>query len=116
MDTFIHAIYLYDDKVLITLNYKEGGRDGFFRRGHRGCGKGKKFGYGLPWCTTAATATTGMWPPFLFCTKRAQTMQTTQTKTPALPQRESGGILIPTSQAPTRAGELARPKAASEGA
>ena len=24
MDTFINAIYLYDDKVLITFNYKEG--------------------------------------------------------------------------------------------
>ena len=23
-DTFINAIYLYDDKVLITFNYKEG--------------------------------------------------------------------------------------------
>ena len=24
VDTFINAIYLYDDKVLITFNYKEG--------------------------------------------------------------------------------------------
>ena len=24
MDTFINAIYLYDDKVLITFNYKKG--------------------------------------------------------------------------------------------
>ncbi|MGY6765034.1 hypothetical protein [Faecalibacterium prausnitzii] len=24
MDTFINSIYLYDDKVLITFNYKEG--------------------------------------------------------------------------------------------
>ena len=24
MDTFINAIYLYDDKALITFNYKEG--------------------------------------------------------------------------------------------
>ena len=24
IDTFINAIYLYDDKVLITFNYKEG--------------------------------------------------------------------------------------------
>ena len=24
MDTFINAIHLYDDKVLITFNYKEG--------------------------------------------------------------------------------------------
>ena len=24
MDTFINAIYLYDDKVLITFNHKEG--------------------------------------------------------------------------------------------
>ena len=31
VDTFINAIYLYDDKVLITFNYKEGTENGRFR-------------------------------------------------------------------------------------
>ncbi len=30
VDTFINAIYLYDDKVLITFNYKEGTETGPF--------------------------------------------------------------------------------------
>ena len=31
VDTFINAIYLYDDKVLITFNYKEGTETVAFR-------------------------------------------------------------------------------------
>jgi site-specific DNA recombinase len=26
VDTFINAIFLYDDKVVITFNYREGGK------------------------------------------------------------------------------------------
>ena len=31
VDTFINAIYLYDDKILITFNYKEGTETVAFR-------------------------------------------------------------------------------------
>src|SRR5699024_3868662 len=55
IDTFINAIYLYDDKVLITFNYKEGTETISFGEATEAAAKEKKFGYGLPWCTTATT-------------------------------------------------------------
>ena len=47
LDTFINAIYLYDDKVLITFNYKDYGNGRF--RGS--CESGEKFGYECARCT-----------------------------------------------------------------
>ena len=48
VDTFINAIYLYDDKVLITFNYKERYGNGRFRGS---CESGEKFGYVCARCT-----------------------------------------------------------------
>ncbi len=50
VDTFINAIYLYDDKVLITFNYKEGTQTVTFEK-RRSCIRGKWFGFGLHSCT-----------------------------------------------------------------
>ena len=60
MDTFINAIYLYDDKVLITFNYKEGTETVSFSEATEAAAKEKKFGYGLPWCTTSKRS--GLFP------------------------------------------------------
>ena len=56
VDTFINAIYLYDDKVLITFNYKEGTQTVTFGGSVRSCIRGKWFGFGLLSCTTKKTA------------------------------------------------------------
>ncbi len=49
VDTFINAIYLYDDKVLITFNYKEGTETVRFRGSRE---SGEKFGYECARCTS----------------------------------------------------------------
>ena len=40
VDTFINAIYLYDDKVLITFNYKEGTQTITFEEAAKAASKG----------------------------------------------------------------------------
>ena len=40
VDTFINAIYLYDDKVLITFNYKEGTQTITFEEAAQAASKG----------------------------------------------------------------------------
>ena len=40
VDTFINAIYLYDDKVLITFNYKEGTQTITFEEAAEAASKG----------------------------------------------------------------------------
>ena len=40
VDTFIHSIYLYDDKVLITFNYKEGTQTVTFEEEAQAASKG----------------------------------------------------------------------------
>ena len=40
VDTFINAIYLYDDKVLITFNYKEGTQTVTFEEAAEAASKG----------------------------------------------------------------------------
>ena len=40
VDTFINAIYLYDDKVLITFNYKEGTQTVTFGEAAKAASKG----------------------------------------------------------------------------
>ena len=40
MDTFINSIYLYDDKVLITFNYKEGTQTITFEEAAEAASKG----------------------------------------------------------------------------
>ena len=40
MDTFINSIYLYDDKVLITFNYKEGTQTITFEEAAQAASKG----------------------------------------------------------------------------
>ena len=53
VDTFINAIYLYDDKVLITFNYKEGTQTVTFGEAAEAASKGN--GSDLD-CFTAVTA------------------------------------------------------------
>ena len=48
VDTFINAIYLYDDKVLITFNYEEGTETVAFGGSRE---NGEKFGYECARCT-----------------------------------------------------------------
>lgn len=48
IDTFINSIYLYDDKIIITFNYKDGTKTITFEDIIRGY---KRFGFGLPRCT-----------------------------------------------------------------
>ena len=48
VDTFINAIYLYDDKVLITFNYKEGTETVAFGGSRE---SREKFGYECARCT-----------------------------------------------------------------
>ena len=50
VDTFINSIYLYDDKVLITFNYKEGTQTITFEEAAQSRIKGTWFGFGLPCC------------------------------------------------------------------
>ena len=40
VDTFINALYLYDDKVLITFNYKEGTQTITFEEAAQAASKG----------------------------------------------------------------------------
>lgn len=47
VDTFINAIYLYDDKVLITFNYKEGTETVAFGGSRK---SREKFGYECARC------------------------------------------------------------------
>ncbi len=51
VDTFINSIYLYDDKVLIAFNYKEGTQTITFGGSGPSRIKGKWFGFGLLYCT-----------------------------------------------------------------
>ena len=51
VDTFINAIYLYDDKVLITFNYKEGTQTVTFGEAAEVASKGN--GSDLDCCFTA---------------------------------------------------------------
>ena len=53
VDTFINAIYLYDDKVLITFNYKEGTQTIPFEKVEESKAKGNGSDFD---CVTAVTA------------------------------------------------------------
>ena len=64
IDTFINAIYLYDDKMLITFNYKEGTETVSFAQAAEAVAG--KIGSDLD-CLTAPRRPQ-QWLPFLFCT------------------------------------------------
>ena len=64
VDTFINAIYLYDDKVLITFNYKEGTQTVTFGEAAEAASKGN--GSDLD-CFTALKTRTHCVLVFLLC-------------------------------------------------
>ena len=64
VDTFINSIYLYDDKVLITFNYKEGTQTITFEEAAQAASKGN--GSDLD-CFTAPRAVPYGVLLFLFC-------------------------------------------------
>ena len=61
VDTFINAIYLYDDKVLITFNYKEGTETFSFSEAIEAAAKEKSSDMDC----LGAPRRSQMWPPFL---------------------------------------------------
>ena len=63
IDTFINAIYLYDDKVLITFNYKEGTETISFGEATEAAAKEKSSDMDC----LGAPRRPQMWPPFLLC-------------------------------------------------
>ena len=65
VDTFINAIYLYDDKVLITFNYKEGTQTITFEEAAQAASKGN--GSDLDCFTAPRKTSTHCVLVFLFC-------------------------------------------------
>ena len=65
VDTFINAIYLYDDKVLITFNYKEGTQTITFAEAAQAASKGN--GSDLDCFTAPRKTSTHCVLVFLFC-------------------------------------------------
>ena len=74
VDTFINAIYLYDDKVLITFNYKEGTQAITFEEAAEAASKGN--GSDLD-CIPAPGKTAFCKLSFLFCLYRSPRKQQT---------------------------------------
>ena len=74
VDTFINSIYLYDDKVLITFNYKEGTQTITFEEAAQAASKGN--GSDLD-CFTAPGKTAFCKLSFLFCLYRSPRKQQT---------------------------------------
>ena len=72
VDTFINSIYLYDDKVLITFNYKEGTQTITFEEAAEAASKGN--GSDLD-CFTAPGKTAFCKLSFLFCLYRSPRKQ-----------------------------------------
>ena len=65
VDTFINAIYLYDDKVLITFNYKEGTQTVTFGEAAEAASKGN--GSDLDCFTAPRKTRTRLCSGFSFC-------------------------------------------------
>ena len=65
MDTFINSIYLYDDKVLITFNYKEGTQTITFEEAAQAASK--ENGSDLDCFTAPRKTSTHCVLVFLFC-------------------------------------------------
>ena len=74
VDTFINAIYLYDDKVLITFNYKEGTQTISFEKVEESKAKGNGSDFD---CVTAPGKTAFCKLSFLFCLYRSPRKQQT---------------------------------------
>ena len=72
VDTFINSIYLYDDKVLITFNYKEGTQTITFEEAAQAASK--ENGSDLD-CFTAPKTSTHRVLVFLFCAREGDLEQ-----------------------------------------
>ena len=82
VDTFINSIYLYDDKVLITFNYKEGTQTITFEEAAQAASK--ENGSDLD-CFTALSKTTAFKKAVVFILHGLRRESVLQSKPPAKP-------------------------------
>ena len=97
VDTFINSIYLYDDKVLITFNYKEGTQTITFEEAAEAASKGN--GSDLDCFTAPRKTSTHCVLVFLFCLRDGRGSNRAATHSAASNQ-PSGLLLSP--RVPTR--------------
>ena len=94
VDTFINSIYLYDDKVLITFNYKEGTQTITFEEAAQAASKGN--GSDLD-CFTAPKTSTHRVLVFLFVRGRGS-----RTRRRHLCRKQSHSAALLSLRVPTR--------------
>ena len=97
VDTFINAIYLYDDKVLITFNYKEGTQTVTFGEAAEAASKGN--GSDLDCFTAPRKTSTHCVLVFLFCLRDGR--DSNRAAAHSAVSNQPGGLLL-SPRVPTR--------------